>query len=158
MSGRSAISALPIAPTTVCATTRRGTRRVRATRWTRQRGITITATHVEYETEKRHYSHVDCPGHQHYIKNMITGATQMDGVILVVSVTEGPQEQTREHIILAREVGIEYMVVYVNKVDAMKASVLKNLVEIEILELMDIYSFSRDDRNLLVFGSARDAL
>ena len=81
----------------------------------RERGITIVATHVEYETDKRHYSHIDCPGHQHYIKNMITGATQMEGAILVVSVTDGPQVQTREHVILAKEIGIPAMVVFVNK-------------------------------------------
>ena len=86
---------------------------------------------MEYETKKRHYSRVDCPGHRDYIKNMITGAAQMDGVILVISVTEGPQEQTREHVILAREVGIEYMVVYVNKMDALKERDLKDLVEFE---------------------------
>lgn len=123
----------------------------------RRRGITINATHVEYETKKRHYSHVDCPGHRDYIKNMITGAAQMDGVILVISVTEGPQEQTREHVILAREVGIEYMVVYVNKMDALKERDLKDLVEFEIYDLLDSYSFLVENLPF-VFGSAREAL
>ena len=86
----------------------------------RERGITITAAHVEYETSKRHYAHIDCPGHQHYIKNMITGAAQMDGAILVVSAVDGPQEQTREHVILAREIGIPAIVVFLNKVDMLK--------------------------------------
>lgn len=122
----------------------------------RTRGITINASHVEYETENRHYSHIDCPGHQHYIKNMITGATQMEGVILVVAVTEGPQEQTREHIILAKEIGIPYMVVYVNKMDALKEKEMKDLVEIEIRELVSSYSFPDDLP--LIFGSARTAL
>ena len=122
----------------------------------RTRGITINASHVEYETEKRHYSHIDCPGHQHYIKNMITGATQMEGVILVVAITEGPQEQTREHIILAKEIGIPYMVVYVNKLDALKEKEMKDLVELEIRELVSSYSYPDDLP--LIFGSARVAL
>lgn len=122
----------------------------------RKRGITINASHIEYETENRHYTHIDCPGHRDYIKNMITGATQMDGVILVISVTEGPQEQTREHIILAREVGIKYLVVYVNKMDALKEPDLKYLVEIEILDLLESYSFSSEIP--LTFGSAVRAL
>jgi elongation factor Tu len=107
----------------------------------RERGITITAAHVEYETEKRHYAHIDCPGHQHYIKNMITGAAQMDGAILVVSAVDGPQEQTREHVILAREIGIPALVVFLNKVDMVKDPDLLGIVEIEIRELLDQYSF-----------------
>lgn len=107
----------------------------------RERGITITAAHVEYETEKRHYAHIDCPGHQHYIKNMITGAAQMDGAILVVSAVDGPQEQTREHVILAREIGIPALVVFLNKVDMVKDTDLLDIVEIEIRDLLDQYSF-----------------
>jgi elongation factor Tu len=107
----------------------------------RERGITITAAHVEYETEKRHYAHIDCPGHQHYIKNMITGAAQMDGAILVVSAVDGPQEQTREHVILAREIGIPAIVVFLNKVDMLKEPDLLELVEYEVRELLDQYSF-----------------
>jgi len=107
----------------------------------RERGITITAAHVEYETEKRHYAHIDCPGHQHYIKNMITGAAQMDGAILVVSAVDGPQEQTREHVILAREIGIPALVVFLNKIDMVKDPDLLGIVEIEIRELLDQYSF-----------------
>ena len=107
----------------------------------RERGITITAAHVEYETEKRHYAHIDCPGHQHYIKNMITGAAQMDGAILVVSAADGPQEQTREHVILAREIGIPAIVVFLNKVDMVKDVDLLEIVEIEIRDLLDQYSF-----------------
>lgn len=107
----------------------------------RERGITITAAHVEYETEKRHYAHIDCPGHQHYIKNMITGAAQMDGAILVVSAADGPQEQTREHVILAREIGIPAIVVFLNKVDMVKDNDLLEIVEIEIRDLLDQYSF-----------------
>jgi elongation factor Tu len=107
----------------------------------RERGITITAAHIEYETEKRHYAHIDCPGHQHYIKNMITGAAQMDGAILVVSAADGPQEQTREHVILAREIGIPAIVVFLNKVDMVKDVDLLEIVEIEIRDLLDQYSF-----------------
>src|SRR3989440_8921884 len=102
----------------------------------RVRGITINAAHVEYETEKRHYSHIDCPGHQQYVKNMLTGAVQMEGAILVVAVNDGPQVQTREHIILAKEVGIPYIVVYINKLDAMVERDMKDLVEIEIRDLL----------------------
>jgi len=109
----------------------------------RIRGITINAAHVEYETEKRHYSHIDCPGHQQYVKNMLTGAVQMEGAILVVAVNDGPQVQTREHIILAKEVGIPYMVVYINKLDAMLEPDLKDLVEIEVRELLESYSFQQ---------------
>jgi elongation factor Tu len=109
----------------------------------RIRGITINAAHVEYETEKRHYSHIDCPGHQQYVKNMLTGAVQMEGAILVVAVNDGPQVQTREHIILAKEVGIPYMIVYINKLDAMLEPDLKDLVEIEVRELLESYSFQQ---------------
>jgi elongation factor Tu len=122
----------------------------------RIRGITINAAHVEYETEKRHYSHIDCPGHQQYVKNMLTGAVQMEGAILVVAVNDGPQVQTREHIILAKEVGIPYMVVYINKLDAMLEPDLKDLVELEIRELLESYSFPTDLP--VVKGSARAAL
>jgi len=100
----------------------------------RERGITITAAHVEYETATRHYAHIDCPGHQHYIKNMITGAAQMDGAILVVSAVDGPQEQTREHVILAREIGIPAILVFLNKVDMLKEMDLLELVEYEVRE------------------------
>jgi len=122
----------------------------------RIRGITINAAHVEYETEKRHYSHIDCPGHQQYVKNMLTGAVQMEGAILVVAVNDGPQVQTREHIILAKEVGIPYMIVYINKLDAMLEPDLKDLVEIEVRELLESYSFPTDLP--VVKGSARQAL
>lgn len=122
----------------------------------RKRGITINASHIEYETSKRHYTHIDCPGHRDYIKNMITGATQMDGVILVISVTEGPQEQTREHIILAREVGIHYLVVFVNKMDALKEADLAELVSIEIFDMLANYD--RFAEASMVYGSAKWAL
>src|ERR1043165_4303366 len=98
----------------------------------RVRGITINAAHVEYETEQRHYSHIDCPGHQQYVKNMLTGAVQMEGAILVVSVNDGVQVQTREHVILAKEVGIKYIVVYINKLDSLLELEMKDLVEIEV--------------------------
>jgi elongation factor Tu len=122
----------------------------------RVRGITINASHVEYETEKRHYTHIDCPGHQAYIKNMITGATQMEGVILVVAITEGPQEQTREHVILAKEVGIPYMVIYGNKLDAILEKDMLELVQLELFELISRYGFS--DNSPFIAGSARKAL
>ena len=123
----------------------------------RKRGITINAAHVEYETENRHYSHIDCPGHQQYIKNMLTGAAQMEGAILVVAVNSGPQVQTREHIILAKEVGIKYIVVYINKIDMPKiSSDLKELVELEIRELLETYKFPEDVP--VIAGSARLAL
>lgn len=122
----------------------------------RERGITITAAHVEYETENRHYAHIDCPGHQHYIKNMITGAAQMDGAILVVSVMDGPQEQTREHVILAREIGIPEIVVFGNKLDMLKELDVLELVEFEIRDLIEQYSFSVD--TTIIFGSAKKAL
>src|SRR5579863_1999451 len=106
------------------------------------RGITISITHVEYETEKRHYAHIDCPGHQDYIKNMITGASQMDAVILVVSAADGVQVQTREHVILAKEIGIPYMIVFLNKIDVVKDNSMLDLIELEIRELIERYGFS----------------
>jgi elongation factor Tu len=123
----------------------------------RERGITITAAHVEYETEKRHYAHIDCPGHQHYIKNMITGAAQMDGAILVVSAVDGPQEQTREHVILAREIGIPAIVVFLNKIDMLTEPDLVELVEYEVRELLDLYSFKGSEANITA-GSAKKAI
>src|SRR5882724_8035667 len=109
------------------------------------RGITIATAHVEYETGKRHYAHVDCPGHADYVKNMITGAAQMDGAILVVSAPDGPMPQTREHILLARQVGVPYIVVCLNKVDAMDDPELLDLVELEVRELLSKYGFPGDD-------------
>ena len=111
----------------------------------RERGITIATAHVEYETTKRHYAHVDCPGHADYIKNMITGAAQMDGAILVVSAADGPMPQTREHILLARQVGVPYMVVVLNKVDMVDDPELLDLVELEVRELLSPYEFPGDD-------------
>jgi elongation factor Tu len=111
----------------------------------RERGITIATAHVEYSTEKRHYAHVDCPGHADYIKNMITGAAQMDGAILVVSAADGPMPQTREHILLARQVGVPYIVVALNKVDAVDDPELLDLVELEVRELLSSYDFPGDD-------------
>jgi len=122
----------------------------------RIRGITINAAHVEYETVKRHYSHIDCPGHQQYVKNMLTGAVQMEGAILVVSVNDGPQVQTREHIILAKEVGIKFMVVYINKLDSLQEPEMKDLVELEVRELLESYGYPEDLP--VVKGSARMAL
>jgi len=122
----------------------------------RIRGITIDTMHVEYETDKRHYAHVDCPGHQDYIKNMITGAAQMDGAILVVSAPDGPMPQTREHILLARQVGVPAMVVYMNKVDMVDDEELLDLVEIEIRELLTKYEFPGDDIPI-IRGSALKA-
>src|ERR1700761_9475158 len=122
----------------------------------RNRGITINASHIEYETEKRHYSHIDCPGHQQYVKNMLTGAVQMEGAILVVSVNDGPQVQTREHIILAKEVGIPYLIIYINKLDLMLEGDMKDLVELEVRELLDSYGFIGDVP--CIKGSARIAL
>ena len=107
----------------------------------RERGITIATAHVEYETAGRHYAHVDCPGHADYIKNMITGAAQMDGAILVVSAADGPMPQTREHILLARQVGVPYIVVYLNKADMVDDAELLELVEMEVRELLDSMSF-----------------
>ncbi|MEG0268645.1 MAG: elongation factor Tu [Clostridia bacterium] len=121
------------------------------------RGITINTSHVEYETEKRHYAHVDCPGHADYVKNMITGAAQMDGAILVVSAPDGPMPQTREHILLARQVGVPYIVVFMNKTDMMDDPELLELVEMEIRELLSTYDFPGDDIPI-VKGSALVAL
>ncbi|MDX1414362.1 MAG: elongation factor Tu, partial [Candidatus Promineifilaceae bacterium] len=123
----------------------------------KERGITIAISHVEYETEKRHYAHVDCPGHRDYIKNMITGAAQMDGAILVVSAPDGPMPQTREHILLARQVEVPAIVVYINKVDQMDDEELLELVDLELRELLDIYEFPGDDTPI-VMGSALQAL
>src|SRR6478672_11705623 len=111
----------------------------------RERGITISTAHVEYETAARHYAHVDCPGHADYVKNMITGAAQMDGAILVVNAADGPMPQTREHILLGRQVGIPYMVVYLNKVDQVDDEELLDLVEMEVGELLSSYDFPGDD-------------
>src|SRR6476619_6662213 len=123
----------------------------------RERGITISTAHVEYESEKRHYAHVDCPGHADYIKNMITGAAQMDGAILVVSAPDGPMPQTREHILLARQVEVPAMVVFLNKVDAMDDEELLELVEMELRELLSKYNFPGDDIPV-IRGSALKAL
>src|SRR5438477_2492117 len=111
----------------------------------RQRGITISISHVEYQTEKRHYAHVDCPGHADYIKNMITGAAQMDGAILVVAATDGPMPQTREHVLLARQVGVPYIVVALNKADMVDDEEILELVELEVRELLTTYEFPGDD-------------
>lgn len=123
----------------------------------RERGITIATAHVEYESTKRHYAHVDCPGHADYIKNMITGAAQMDGAILVVSAADGPMPQTREHILLARQVGVPYIVVYMNKADMVDDPELRELVELEVRELLTSYNFPGDDIPIVV-GSALKAL
>ncbi|MCK9374026.1 MAG: elongation factor Tu [Sulfuricurvum sp.] len=123
----------------------------------RERGITIATSHVEYETEKRHYAHVDCPGHADYVKNMITGAAQMDGAILVVSAADGPMPQTREHILLSRQVGVPYIVVFMNKEDLVDDEELLELVEMEIRELLDMYDFPGDDTPIIA-GSAYQAL
>ena len=121
------------------------------------RGITINTAHVEYETTSRHYAHVDCPGHADYVKNMITGAAQMDGAILVVSAADGPMPQTREHILLARQVGVPYIVVYMNKADMVDDAELLELVEMEVRELLSKYSFPGDDTPIVI-GSALKAL
>src|SRR5207344_3120612 len=123
----------------------------------RERGITIAIAHVEYETPNRHYAHVDCPGHADYIKNMITGAAQMDGAILVVSAPDGPMPQTREHILLARQVEVPAMVVFLNKVDMMDDEELLELVELEVRELLSRYEFPGDDVPV-IRGSALKAL
>ena len=123
----------------------------------RERGITIATAHVEYESEARHYAHVDCPGHADYVKNMITGAAQMDGAILVVSAADGPMPQTREHILLSRQVGVPYILVYMNKADMVDDAELLELVEMEIRELLDQYEFPGDDTPIVV-GSALKAL
>ncbi len=123
----------------------------------RERGITINTAHVEYETAKRHYAHVDCPGHADYIKNMITGAAQMDGAILVIAATDGPMAQTREHILLARQVGVPAMVVFLNKCDQVDDEELLELVEMEVRELLDFYGFPGDETPI-IRGSALNAL
>ncbi|WP_435188493.1 elongation factor Tu [Pseudothioglobus sp. nBUS_23] len=123
----------------------------------RERGITISTAHVEYESESRHYAHVDCPGHADYVKNMITGAAQMDGAIIVIAATDGPMAQTREHILLSRQVGVPYIVVYMNKADMVDDEELVELVEMEIRELLTEYEFPGDDTPV-VFGSALKAL
>ena len=123
----------------------------------RERGITINTSHVEYETENRHYAHVDCPGHADYVKNMITGAAQMDGAILVVSAADGPMPQTREHILLARQVGVPYIVVFLNKADQVDDPELIELVEMEVRDLLSSYDFPGDDTPIVV-GSALAAL
>jgi elongation factor Tu len=123
----------------------------------RERGITIATAHVEYESDKRHYAHVDCPGHADYIKNMITGAAQMDGAILVVAATDGPMPQTREHILLARQVGVPAIVVFMNKVDMVEDKELLDLVELEVRELLNKYEFPGDDTPI-IRGSALKAL
>ena len=123
----------------------------------KERGITIATSHIEYETEKRHYAHVDCPGHADYVKNMITGAAQMDGAILVVSAADGPMPQTREHILLSRQVGVPYIVVFMNKADMVDDAELLELVEMEIRELLNEYNFPGDDTPI-VSGSALKAL
>lgn len=122
----------------------------------RARGITINAAHLEYETVKRHYSHIDCPGHQQYIKNMLTGAIQMEGAILVVAVNDGPQVQTREHVILSKEIGISHMIVFINKLDSMAEADMKDLVEMEVRELLENYGYPSDLP--VIKGSARTAL
>ncbi|HUJ73437.1 MAG TPA: GTP-binding protein, partial [bacterium] len=121
------------------------------------RGITISTSHVEYQTAKRHYAHVDCPGHADYVKNMITGAAQMDGAILVVGANDGPMPQTREHILLARQVGVPYIVVFLNKVDMVDDPELLDLVEMEVRELLTKYNFPGDDIPI-IRGSALKAL
>ncbi|MEM1320134.1 MAG: elongation factor Tu [Bacteroidota bacterium] len=123
----------------------------------KERGITINTAHVEYETENRHYAHVDCPGHADYVKNMVTGAAQMDGAILVVAATDGPMPQTREHILLARQVGVPKIVVFMNKVDLVDDEEMLELVEMEVRELLDSYEFNGDDASVIQ-GSALKAL
>ena len=123
----------------------------------RERGITINTSHVEYETDKRHYAHVDCPGHADYVKNMITGAAQMDGAILVVAATDGPMAQTREHILLARQVGVPRIVVFMNKCDMVDDEELLDLVEMEIRDLLNEYGFDGDNTPV-IRGSALKAL
>ena len=123
----------------------------------RERGITISTAHVEYESDNRHYAHVDCPGHADYVKNMITGAAQMDGAILVVNAADGPMPQTREHILLSRQVGVPYIVVFLNKADMVDDDELLELVEMEVRELLDTYDFPGDDTPVII-GSALKAL
>src|SRR5439155_8127117 len=119
----------------------------------RERGLTISIAHVEYETDKRHYAHVDCPGHADYIKNMMSGAAHMDGAILVVSAADGPMPQTREHILLARQVGVPAIVVFLNKADMVDDKELLDLVELEVRELLSKYKFPGDDTPIVI-GSA----
>lgn len=121
------------------------------------RGITINTAHVEYQTDKRHYAHVDCPGHADYVKNMITGAAQMDGAILVVAASDGPMPQTREHILLARQVGVPKMVVFLNKCDVVDDAEMQDLVEMEVRELLSSYGFDGDNTPV-IRGSALKAL
>ena len=123
----------------------------------KERGITISSAHVEYETPNRHYAHVDCPGHADYVKNMITGAAQMDGAILVVAATDGPMPQTREHIVLSRQVGVPYIIVFLNKCDMVDDEELLDLVEMEVRELLSEYEFPGDDTPI-IRGSALKAL
>src|SRR5947207_2546197 len=123
----------------------------------KERGITINTAHVEYQTDKRHYAHVDCPGHADYVKNMITGAAQMDGAILVCSAADGPMPQTREHILLARQVGVPYIIVFLNKCDMVDDEELLELVEMEVRELLAKYDFPGDDTPI-IRGSAKLAL
>ena len=123
----------------------------------KERGITINTAHVEYQTKNRHYAHVDCPGHADYVKNMVTGAAQMDGAILVVASTDGPMPQTREHILLARQVGVPRLVVFMNKVDMVDDEELLDLVEMEIRELLDFYEFDSDNTPI-IRGSALGGL
>jgi len=152
---------LTAAMTKVCAEARggevRGYDQIDNAPEERERGITIATAHVEYESEGRHYAHVDCPGHADYVKNMITGAAQMDGAILVVSAADGPMPQTREHILLARQVGVPYMVVYMNKADQVDDDELLELVEMEVRELLSDYDFPGDDIPVIT-GSALKAL
>lgn len=122
----------------------------------KKRGITISTAHVEYETEKRHYAHIDCPGHADYVKNMITGAAQMDGAILVVSATDGPMPQTREHILLSKQIGVPAIVVYINKIDMVSDQTMLEIVELEVRELLGSYKFN--EASPIVFGSALMAL
>src|SRR5499433_1877567 len=123
----------------------------------KERGITIATSHIEYQTEKRHYAHVDCPGHADYVKNMITGAAQMDGAILVVSASDGPMPQTREHILLARQVGVPKIVVFLNKCDMVDDPELLDLVEMEVRELLSVYGFPGDETPV-IRGSATGAI
>jgi elongation factor Tu len=143
---------LTAAMTKVCSETRGGNAPEE-----RERGITIATAHVEYESDARHYAHVDCPGHADYVKNMITGAAQMDGAILVVSAADGPMPQTREHILLARQVGVPYILVYLNKADQVDDEELLELVEMEVRELLSSYDFPGDDTPIIV-GSALKAM
>src|SRR5690554_5352249 len=123
----------------------------------KERGITINTSHVEYQTEKRHYAHVDCPGHADYVKNMVTGAAQMDGAIIVVAATDGPMPQTREHILLARQVNVPRLVVFMNKVDMVDDEEILELVEMEIRELLEFYEFDGDNTPI-IRGSALGAM